>query len=303
MYKIDRAEVRAHAKEVWTANLGTITALSICVALLSYLLRFAGQAATNAAAASSAPTLASYIISLVLIMLVSPMTMGLYSVLTGYSRGNAPLSAWQEAFGWYTEGRKLKTSIFSQIWFTILTIAWYFLYIIPGALLMVLLRVIVPSGALDILALIAMLALVFLASVRVLTYVPGNYILASNPSLPVISSFRASTLTVAPHKWDLVMLLLRFLPLAIPIVVLAVPSISRSMAEYYAQINAIYPELALVSPLPEFGDTIYYLSYFLSIVYTAVITPLIHLNIIGFFDKAYKILVNTPDDQEADIHE
>lgn len=285
----NRKQLRQFARQTYSAFRGDIIAASMICAAVSLALTFLSDTVLTMSRGLTSEGAVSFLVSLIVLLVNAPLSYGLISLLVKLTGDKS--ARWSDMFLWLGELRRIKASVCGQIWYGLISGLWVSLYSIPGFILMSF-----GIGSRFIVLTLAGAAVSFagmlLAFVKVLSHMPGMYILADNPKTSVLMAFSSAGLIMKPHKKDLVKTLLAFIPLFIPYIVLLIPSMWITAAESANAFSQAAFEMGLASEviLMEAPEQIwYYISTAASTIYISLIMPYVHLTCIRFFNTAYSI--------------
>lgn len=181
--------IRRYRSQVMLAALivvGVDLLLQVCLTLIGV---------TGTPGEPPAVTLLSNVVTL---LVSAPLQYGMYELLIRLTHGqDASVS---DIFPWFADGRRLKASLLGSLWFVLLALCWLMLCMLPAlALFTLVFRGTLTYGSL-LLFYLVILAAALVALAQILPYMPGAFMLAEDPSLPVVQSFSSACQSMKPYK-------------------------------------------------------------------------------------------------------
>ncbi len=196
----DNAGIRRYASSVIRKNRPQVMLAALIVIGVNLLLQLCLTliGVTGTPGEPPAVTLLSNVVTL---LVSAPLQYGMYELFIRLVRGEGGSAG--DIFLWFSEGRRLKASLLGSLWFTLLAFCWLMLCMLPALIVLTLL----PSGTTLmtyygglLLIYLVVLAAALVGLAQILPYMPGAFILAEDPSLPVVQSFSSACQNMKPFK-------------------------------------------------------------------------------------------------------
>lgn len=260
----DNAGIRRFASSVIRQNRAQVMLAALLVIGVNLLLQVCLTliGVTGTPGEPPAVTLLSNVVTL---LVSAPLQYGMYELFIRLVRGEG--GSVGDIFPWFSEGRRLKASLLGSLWFTVLAFCWLMLCMLPAFVLLVLLLGSSPLTYSSLLLIyLVVLATLLVGLAQILPYMPGAFMLAEDPSLPIVQSFSSACQNMKPFKRQFfrfyIVYVLQLIAIVIPIVLLL--SYAPLDAGALALLELLLTSLASLWILPRMymGSICYYHAVF-----------------------------------------
>ena len=157
-----------------------------------------------------------YGLNLAFSILISPLTVGSYAFFMQVSKDEKP--PFTSVFSWLGEGQKALKAYGANLWYLLITLKYVLIFLVPAGALFVGSTFLLNGTALGfglalyLLAFLVFIAAAVLAFAYINAYQPALYMIATDPTLPVISTFAFCGRIMKKRIWEFLLFRLSFLP-------------------------------------------------------------------------------------------
>lgn len=260
---LNGAEIRRQAASIVRENRGKMT-LAIALAVGINLLLQACLMLMGVTGGEDEPALVTLLSNFVTLLVSAPLQYGVFEMFIRISRGQP--GRIRDIGAWFSDGEHLRTSLLGSLWFNLLTTLWLLLYTVPFAMVYGLLLLRMPQLIFAQTWLV--LALVLLLMTEVILYLPGMFMLAEQPSRPIISTFSESRRGMKPFRWKFfgvyIVYALQVVACVVPLTLAVVYLGGEALRDAYFTVLLVTASLAMlwVAPRLYTGGILYWRAVF-----------------------------------------